>query len=319
MPRVIVPDNLKSAVIQFKKDDVPVLNESFRDLTEHYHVGVFPARPRKPRDKAAVESGVYHVQRKILSVLRHVTFFSLAELNAAILEQVKLFNVMTFQKMQGTRQDRFEEVDRPALRPLPTNPYEYGEWTSPRKVSLDYHVQIEKHYYSVPHIYIEKFVRGLIRKHTVELYLGDKRIASHVRSYASGRHTTELLHMPVHHREYVKWSPKRFIRWAESIGPQTTALIEANFALVRIPEQMYRRCLVILKMGSEFGYDVLEKACEIALDHQTLNSPAVKKIIKQMAEERHQKPPIQHENIRELTITLQMKPTDAHSSNPFQT
>jgi len=298
VPRAIVPDNLKSAVIQFKKDDIPVLNESFRDLTEHYQVGVLPARPKKPRDKSAVEAGVLFAQRQILAPLRNVTFFSLQELNAAILEQVKAFNLTPFQKMPGTRQRRFEEVDRPALRPLPTNPYAYGAWTGKRKVGLDYHVQIEKHFYSVPHRYLGSSVRGLIRQGTVEIYLGDERIASHVRSRDSGRHTTTLIHMPVHHREYAKWSPKRFIRWAQTIGPQTTALIEENFACFQIPEQAYRRCMAILKLGNAFGHDLLEKACGLALERQTLSSPAVKQIVKRMATELHQKPPIEHENIR---------------------
>lgn len=298
VPRAIVPDNLKAAVIQFKKDDVPVLNESFRDLTEHYQVGVLPARPRKPRDKGKAESGVLVAQRKILAVLRNVTFFGIQELNAAIFEEVKSLNLTPFQKMPGTRRSRFEEVDRPALRPLPANPYVYGAWTGKRKVAPDYHVQIEKHFYSVPHTYLGRSVRGLIRPCTVEIYLGEERIASHIRSLTSGQYTTNLIHMPVHHREYAKWSARRFIRWAHTIGPQTTALIEANFARFQIPEQAYRRCMAILRLGSAFGHDVLEKACEIALEQQTLSSPAVKKIVKRVTAEQHQKPPIEHENIR---------------------
>lgn len=298
VPRAIVPDNLKSAVIQFKKDDVPVLNESFRDLTQHYQVGVLPARPRKPRDKGKVESGVLHAQRKILAVLRNMTFFSLPELNAAILEEVKVLNLIPFQKMPGTRQSKLEEVDRPALRPLPANPYLYGAWTGKRKVGPDYHVQIEKHFYSVPYTHLGKSVRGLIRQCTIEIYLGEERIASHLRSLANGQYTTELIHMPVHHREYAKWSPQRFLRWAQTIGPQTTALIEANFAYFVIPEQAYRRCIAILRLGSEFGHDVLEKACAIALEQQTLSSPAVKKIIKRVTTELYQPSPIEHENIR---------------------
>lgn len=245
-----------------------------------------------------MESGVLHAQRNILAVLRNVTFFSLRELNAAILEEVKVLNLTPFQKMPGTRRSRFEEVDRPALCPLPANPYVYGAWTGKRKVGPDYHVQIDKHFYSVPHIYVGKSVRGLIRPCTVEIYLGEERIASHIRSLASGQYTTNVIHMPVHHRAYAKWSPKRFVRWAQTIGPQTTALIEANFARFLIPEQVYRRCLAILRLGSEFGHDVLEKACAIALEQQTLSSPAVKKIVKRMTTELHQEPPIEHENIR---------------------
>ncbi len=298
VPRAIVPDNLKSAVIRFQKDDVPVLNESFRDLTEHYRVTVLPARPRKPRDKSAVETGVLCTQRQILAPLRNVSFFSLPELNAAILEGVKAFNRTPFQKMSGTRQSRFEDVDQPALRPLPTNPYEYGEWTSMRKVAPDYHVQIEKHCYSVPYSYLGRLVRGLIRSSTVEIYDGENRIASHVRRRSGGRYTTDPLHMPDHHREYARWSPQRFIDWAQTIGPQTTALIQANFAWARIPEQVYRRCMAILRLENEFGRDGLEKACGIALERQTLSSPAVKQILKRTATQRSQTPPIDHENIR---------------------
>ena len=137
---LVVPDNLKSAVIKFRNDDTPVLNESFRDLTEHYQVGVLPARPRKPRDKAKAESSVLMLQRRVLGALRNVTFTSLAELNAAILEQVHDLNRAPFQKMDTSRQRMFEELDQPALRPLPTEPYEYGEWTDKRKVAFNYHI-----------------------------------------------------------------------------------------------------------------------------------------------------------------------------------
>ncbi len=249
-------------------------------------------------DKSAAEAGVLFTQRQILAPLRNVSFFSLLELNAAILEVVKAFNRTPFQKMSGTRQSRFEDVDQPALRPLPTNPYEYGVWTSMRKVAPDYHVQIDKHCYSVPYSYLGRSVRGLVRPSTVEIYDGDNRIASHVRSQSDGRYTTDPLHMPDHHREYARWSPQRFIDWAQTIGPQTTALIQANFAWARIPEQVYRRCMAILRQENEFGRDVLEKACGIALERQTLSSPAVKQILKRIATQRSQTPPIDHENIR---------------------
>ena len=300
VPRIIVPDNLKSAVIRFRKDDVPDLNESFRDLTNYYQVEVLPARPRKPRDKAKVESEVLHIQRRVLAVLRNQDFFSLAELNAAIQEQIHKINRAPFKKREGTRYGLFKELDRPALRPLPLLPYRYGQWTGPRKVYIDSHISVDNHHYSVPMEYIGKMVRALVRKSVVEIFYEDQRIASHVRSHKKGELTTNLAHMPSYYELYTDWSPKRLINWGRKIGTYTAQLIEANLRYFPIPEKGYRRCIAILKLADTYGHDVLEKASSLALGHQILTAPGVREFCERVRSELHQAKTmhIEHENIR---------------------
>lgn len=298
VPRLVVPDNLKSAIIKFRKDDTPVLNESFRDLTEHYQVGALPARPRKPRDKAKAESSVLMLQRRVLGALRNRTFTSLAELNAAILEQVQDLNHAPFQKMDTSRQRMFEELDRPALRPLPTEPYEYGQWTDQRKVAFNYHIQVEKHFYSVPHQYLGSYVRARIQAKTVEIYRNQTRITSHVRDRAPGKYTTNHAHMPKNHKEHGDWTPSRFVNWAKRIGPSTGTLIEQNLASAQVPAQVYSRCMGILKLESTYGPATLERACQIALERDQCSSAAIRRLVKRIADERPAPPPIEHENLR---------------------
>ena len=300
LPQIVVPDNLKAAVIKVRKDDVPILNKSFEDLAAHYRVNILPARPRRPKDKSKAESGVLLAQRQILAVLRNIKFFSLEELNAAIAERVRVINSTPFQKLPGSRQSMFEAVDKPALRPLPMVPYVYGEWTGKRKVAMDYHVQIEKHYYSVPYKFIGRTVRGLIREHTVEIFHDDTRIASHRRGRISGRHTTLREHMPARHRKASDWSKERFIKWARKAGPDTAKLIKANFDRYDIQEQAYRRCMAILQLGRKYGYENLEQACGIALKNCTLDSHAMRRIIMDILADQQYAPKtaIEHDNIR---------------------
>ena len=300
LPRIIVPDNLKSAVIRFRKDDTPILNDSFRELTEHYRVAVIPARPRHPRDKGLVESSVLFVQRKLFGALRHREYFSLAELNEAIREQVRVLNEAPMQRTKVSRKQIFVELDQPALRPLPRERYEFAVWFHKRKVRFDYHVQVENHRYSVPHDYAGKEVQLRIGTKIVEILDGEKRIASHLRSSVAGQYTTLRAHMPRNHQNYADWSPARFTRWAASIGPNTKALIEANFAEFEIPEQAFQRCLGLLSLGREYGQEAMEKGCKLALQRNLRSTAVVKRLVKRMATEKHS--PIQltieHENIR---------------------
>ena len=300
VPRIIVPDNLKSAVVQFRTDDTPILNASFGDLAEFFRVAVLSARPRRPKDKGLVESSVLMVQRKILGTLRNREFFSLAELNEAILEQVRMLNEAPMQKTRVSRQQLFAELDQPALRPLPREPYEYVVWVNKRKVRFDYHVQIENHRYSVPYSYLGKDVQVRIGAKTVEILDGERRIASHMRSVLPGKYSTKRADMPRNHREYADWSPTRFRKWAEAIGPHTKALIEANFAWFDLPEQAFQRCMGTLNLGREYGYEAMEKGCELALSRNTLSTQAVKQLVKQMATQLRHPPQlsIDHDNIR---------------------
>ena len=194
----------------------------------------------------------------------------------------------------------FEALDRPALRPLPREAYEFATWINKRNVPFTYHIQIERHHYSVPYQYLGRYVRARVGAQIVEIFYGETRIAAHPRGWASERYTTNPAHMPKNHQAYGAWPPSRFVKWAKKIGPYTTALIEENFARAHVPEQVYRRCMGILKLGGEFGHTALERACQLALKRGHLSTAAVKPLVKRIAAEHHQAPapPIEHENIR---------------------
>ncbi|MCY3680137.1 MAG: IS21 family transposase [Gemmatimonadetes bacterium] len=303
IPRILVPDNMKAAVIQFRTDDTPILNRSLRDLTRHYKVDVVPARPRRPRDKSKAEGGVLLLQRQILGAHRNTTFLSLVDVNAIILQEVHTLNQARFQKINTSRKQLFEELDRPALRPLPKQPYEYARWVSKRKVGFNYHVQIENYHYSVPYAYVGKFVRARISEEIVEIYDDQMRIASHRRGWSAGQYTTVVAHMPREHQEYADWRPERFVNWAKKIGPHTTVLIEAIFAEAEVAEQVYRRCMGILKLASEYGHDAMEQGCEMALNLQTPYTATVRQCVQQVATQLHQPQytPIENTNVRGAT------------------
>ena len=271
IPEIVVPDNTKTGVKHPSRYE-PDLNPTYQDMAEHYGVVVIPARVRKPKDKAKVEVGVQVVERWILARLRckcqhhrrNRTFFSLAELNQAIWELLEELNHRTMHHLGKSRRELFEALERPALKRLPTEPYELAIWKK-AKVNIDYHVEFDKHYYSVPHQVIgeEVFIRAAER--TVEIFHKHCRVASHPRSRDRGRYTTQADHMPPAHRYYAEWSPDRFLRWAEKIGPQTRALIEAALASRRHPQQAYRTCLGILGLARRYSEERLEAACVRAL------------------------------------------------------
>ena len=244
-PRVLVPDNMKTAVTATNRGDVAKINATFQELADHYQVCVLPTRPGKPKDKAVVEKSVQQAQRRILAPLRNRHFFSLQDLNAAIAPLLEALNAQPFQKKDGSRHSWYVDLDKPALRPLPRTPYRYGEWTSKRKVQFNYHVSIDKCYYSVPFKYAGKTVYALVHQDTVEIYLDrqdDTYIAAHRRGLLRGQHVTNQHHMPSHHQAYAAWTPERFVNWAAEVGTHTQALIQANFHRFDIPEQCFARC-----------------------------------------------------------------------------
>lgn len=253
-------------------------NPTYQDMAQHYGTVVIPARVRKPRDKAKAEVGVQVVERWILARLRNRRFFGIADLNQGIHEQLEELLDRTMQHLGASRRELFEELDRPALKPLPAEPYEFAVWKE-TKVHIDYHVEFAKHYYSVPHDLIgqEVFVRATER--TIEIFHKSRRVASHPRSRARGRHTTRKEHMPANHRHYAEWSPERFLRWAEQIGPQTRDLIEAALNGRRHPQQAYRTCLGILGLGKRYGKERLEAASDRALLSGIRSYKGVKNIL----------------------------------------
>ena len=301
-PELVVPDNLRSGVRKAHRYK-PDINPTYQEMASHYGVAVLPARVRKPRDKAKVETGVLVVERWILAALRRRKFFSLSELNGAIRTLLDQLNERPFRKLPGCRRSRYEELDRPALTPLPAQPYVYAEWKKAR-VHVDYHVAVDGHYYSVPHALIKKAVEVRFTRHTVECFYRGQRIASHRRSHQKGGHTTVSAHMPEAHRQAGEWSPRRLIRWAAKNGPATGQLIRAVLNSRKHPQQAYRACLGILRLGKAYGGKRLEAACQRALALGSCRYKSIESILKNrldeqpLAEQPELSLPDAHTNIR---------------------
>lgn len=302
VPEVIVPDNLKSGVTKTCRYE-PDLNPTYHDLACHYQTVVVPARVRKPRDKAKAEAGVLLVERWILARLRKHTFFSLTDLNREIQRLLQDLNNKAFKKLPGSRKSRFEELDRPALKALPASAYELAYWKK-ATVHLDYHIEVEGHYYSVPYALVKKQLDIRYSKNTVECFQGNKRVASHVRNEQRGGHTTVKEHMPVKHQKYMEWTPERFKRWATKIGPETLCLTETLLVQRAHPQQAYRSLLGILSLGKSYGEARLEAACRRALYINSLSYRSVASILKSgldhkpLPEAIGDKKPVEHANIR---------------------
>lgn len=278
LPEILVPDNLKSGVTKAHRYE-PDLNPTYQDMAQHYNVVVIPARVRRAKDKAKVEKGVQVVQRWILAALRNHTFFSLSQLNTRIKELLIRLNDRPFRKLPGCRRSRFESLDRPALKPLPADAYVFAQWAKAR-VNIDYHVEVDRHYYSVPNAYAKKQVDVRYTEQTVECFYNNQRIASHPRSRMIAQHTTVREHMPESHRQYGDWSPERLISWARKYGKCTAELINQIMQSRRHPEQGYRSCLGILRLEKTYGAQRLEAACERALLLGTRRYKSVESILK---------------------------------------
>lgn len=302
VPELVVPDNLKSGVSKAHRYE-PDTNPTYQDMASHYGVAVLPARVRKPKDKAKVEGGVLIVERWILAALRHRQFFSLAELNATISKLLVKLNERPFRKLPGCRREHFEQLDRPALQPLPAEPYVYAEWKQAR-VHIDYHVAVDGHYYSVPYTLIKKQIEVRITRNIIECFYKGNRVASHRRSHHKGSHTTVPAHMPEAHRQAGEWSPERLAKWAAQTGPATEKLIRTVLGSRKHPQQAYRSCLGILRLGKAYGDERLEAACRRALTLGSCRYKSIESILKhrldeQPVEEQQELPlPDGHDNIR---------------------
>jgi len=277
-PAILVPDNLKAAVTRAHRYE-PEPNETYAELAAHYGCAIIPARPYKPRDKAKVEAGVLIAERWILAALRNRTFFSLAEANAAIRERLAWLNERPFKKLDGCRTSLFADLDRPALRPLPERAYEYATWKK-ATVNIDYHVELERHYYSVPYGLVGERADVRATAALIEVFVRGRRVASHLRSARVGRHTTEPAHMPESHRRHLEWSPGRLVAWGEQTGPATGALVTGILASRPHPEQGFRSCLGIFRLGRRHGPERLEAACARALAVGALSYRSVDSILK---------------------------------------
>ncbi len=302
VPAIIVPDNLKSGVHLAHRYE-PELNPTYAEMGQHYGVAIIPTRSAKPRDKAKVESGVLVVERWILARLRNRQFFSLVELNTAIAELLEVLNNRPFKKLPGTRRSMFESLDRPAMQPLPATPYQYAEWKKVR-VNIDYHVAIDKHYYSVPYQLVKQQLDARVTAGTVELLHKGKRIASHRRSYQPGRHTTVNVHMPKAHREYAEWTPERLVRWASDTGPATAKLVEQILSSRPHPQHGFRACLGLMRLGKHYSTPRLEAASRRALVIGSCSYKSVESILKNSLDRKPlpsttiDTPAIEHDNLR---------------------
>jgi transposase len=303
-PEIIVPDNLKAGV-KLPSRYEPDLNPTYQEMAAHYGVAVIPARVRKPRDKAKVEAGVQVVERWILAALRKRTFFSIGELNQAIKELLEKLNARQFRKMPGSRRELFEQLDRPALRPLPVDRFEFAHWKWAR-VSNDYHVELEHHYYSVPNSLAGRLVEIRYTAQTVEVLHQGVRVASHARSNNPGITTVED-HRPESHRRYLEWTPERLASWATHAGAATAGVVERVLENASHREQGLRSCLGLVRLGESYGRERLEAACERALRFNACSYKSVESILKTGMdrmpgeETRPASPPVVHDNLRDPT------------------
>jgi transposase len=279
VPEVVVPDNLKSAVRKTHRYE-PDLNPAYQQLAAHYQTAIVPARPYKPKDKAKAEVAVQIVERWIMARLRHQEFFTLASLNQAIRFLLDDLNQRPFKKLPGTRLSQFEQLDKPVLRPLPVNRYQYAE-IKQAKVHIDYHLEFDKHYYSVPHHLVKQAVEVQATHNTVVIYSHGQRVASHPRSHRQGAHSTCPEHMPQNHRAMSEWSPERFLRWAGEIGDETRAVVNHLLQEKRHTEQSYRRILALLSNAKKYGRERLNNACGRALLISSPTRSSVESILKQ--------------------------------------
>lgn len=282
VPLALVPDNLKSAVIKPCRYE-PLINQNYYDMASYYGSSVMPARVRKPKDKALAEGGVCLVQRWILARLRKHIFFNLADLNALILELLVKLNDKPMQKIKKSRRQLFEEIEKSTLKPLPAKPYQFTELKIAR-VNLDYHVEIEKHYYSVPHTLQGEVLEIRITSNMVEAFFDGKRVASHRRRYQDYKFTTLKEHMPEAHQRRAEWSPERVVSWGHNIGASVGQMCEAIMAAKKHPEQGCRSVLGLIRLEKIHGKDRLIKACERALALRSNSYKTVKMILENKTE-----------------------------------
>jgi transposase len=283
-PEIVVPDNLKSGVQKSHLYE-PDINPTYQDMATHYGVAVIPARANSPKDKAKVENGVQQIERHILAKLRNRVFLSLQELNQTIRPLLDELNSRPFQKLPGSRLSQFNALEKPALKPLPLFRYEYAEWKKV-KAGFNYHIELDKHFYSIPFTLVKKELHVRYNTRTVEVFYQNARIASHVRSYVAHGYTTASQHMPQSHQHHTQWTPERIIAWARKIGQATAQFIEAVMAARSHPQQGFRSCVGIIRLAKSYGNDRLELACQRALHIGAYSYKSVESILKNKLDKR---------------------------------
>lgn len=279
-PTYLVPDNLKAAVTSISRQDGALLNMTYAEFAAHYETMVLPARPRKPKDKAPVEIGVLLAQRWILARLRNRVFFSLEELNQAIAELVERLNQRPMRICGGkSRQQLFEELDAPALSPLPEMPYEYAEWKLKVHIGQDYHVAWEGHFYSVPHALVGSKVNLKATGDTVMAFHSGKRVALHPRSSVIGGCSTLPEHQPLAHRAYSQDTMTHLMAWAKQHDGALYAFVQRHSEAHRRPALTLQACRGLQRLAREHGIDRLQVACDRALRAHATSISSVKSIL----------------------------------------
>ena len=233
----------------------------------------------KAHAKAKAEAGVLLAERWLLASLRNITFFDYATARAAIRERLDRLNDRPFQKLDGSRRSLFEALERPVMRPLPAQRFEYADWKV-ATVNIDYHIEVERHYYSVPYQLVHERCDVRLTVTVVEVFLHGRRVASHLRSHVRGGYTTDPAHMPESHRRYREWTPGRILNWAAETGPATAQVAKYILDHRPHPEQGFRSCLGIIRLGRRYGSDRLEAACRRALAIQAYSYRSVESILK---------------------------------------
>ncbi len=278
VPEILVPDNTKTGVTHPCYYE-PDINRSYHEMATHYGCVVIPTRKKAPRDKAKVEAWVLVAERWILAALRNRSFFSLNELNSAIEEKLEILNNRKMQKLNQSRIELFESLERPELKPLPIVPYQYAEWRT-ATVHIDYHVEVDGHYYSVPFQLVRQKVEVRLTPLTVEILLKGKRVASHIRSSKRGGYTTLPQHRPKSHQRYLEWTPERIVRWAAQNGPCTEELITKMLNSRPHPKQGFRSCWGIMRLGTKHSAQRFEAACQRALALKAYSYKSVASILR---------------------------------------
>jgi transposase len=304
LTRAVVPDNPKTAVTRPCRYE-PLLHRSYQEMAEHYGTVILPARIKKPRDKAKVETGVQIAERQILAPLRDQRFFSVAELNQAIRPLLDKLNAQEFQKLEGSRNSWFESQEKPTLLPLPAQSFELATWGK-ATVNIDYHAVVDYHFYSVPYHLVHQQLETRSTATTVELFAQGKRVAAHVRSYLPGKFTTLEEHRPKSHQRYLDWTPSRLVQWAGKTGPQCAKLVEQILKDKPHPEMGFCSCLGIIRLGKGMGAQRLEAACARALHFGTCSYQSIKSILEKGLDRQLAEPELPlkspaHENVRGQT------------------
>lgn len=300
-PKIVVPDNLKAAVIKSDKYE-PTLNQVMEDFANHYRFVVLPARSYKPRDKASVENAVRVVYQWVYARLRNRTFFSIEEINEAFTEEIRKYNQTRMQQKNYTREEKFLAEEKSALSPLPATSFEIKYYADLRVAANNcIYLGRDKHYYSVPHTYIGQKVSVIYTRSLVQIYCNGQSIATHQRSLGYG-YTTQSEHLCSSHQHYKARSPQYYIQTAEKRSPVLGELMQRIFEQPQIPETLFKRCDGLLNLQRKIDPLLFERACQIALDNNMLTYKFIQRLIENktcfIEETPNQKPLPKHQNIR---------------------